>query len=257
MITAGDGLTRTGTGSLSSPYKISADISDDADNNLIFGTDRGLFVPTPHAPVVGCGLTGDGTAGAPITAVPAGGREEWPWACDAATESTLKCDPTSGALWAPPDHVSAADRVYVDHFAAGGPTLGTTGGWKVFDPNANAQFNVPANFLGNKCRTWSYLTVASGTWDVSFSADAEFELGYVLTVDGGDGTPWALWGILTPPGVARRERDSGVAFDTAFGLDPALPRNMVFYPAANVIAGSVTINGWSTDAAIHSSTNTP
>ncbi|NBM15780.1 hypothetical protein [Streptomyces sp. GC420] len=58
---------------------ISADLSGQAGNNLTIAPDGGLFVPTGSATVTaGCGLTGDGSGGAPL-AVATG---TWPYPCD-------------------------------------------------------------------------------------------------------------------------------------------------------------------------------
>ncbi|MFD5062325.1 hypothetical protein [Streptomyces sp. NPDC058394] len=50
----------------------------------------GSLSPVPALPVVGCGLTGDGTAGMPITANPVAGQAAWAdiWDCEDATYST-------------------------------------------------------------------------------------------------------------------------------------------------------------------------
>ncbi|MEV4968829.1 hypothetical protein AB0886_17460 [Streptomyces sp. NPDC024062] len=77
-----------------------ARLSADAANTVVFGTDGGLFVPAPAAPVAGCGLTGDDSAGALLTVNPIAGPAAWAdtWSCPDATHSTLKCDPDTGAL---------------------------------------------------------------------------------------------------------------------------------------------------------------
>ncbi|MFZ4160433.1 hypothetical protein ACOZDE_18680 [Streptomyces griseoincarnatus] len=62
-LSAGDGIAYDpGTG------EISARPSTDAGNVLGFGTDGGLLVPAPEALETACGLTGDGTTGAPLAA---------------------------------------------------------------------------------------------------------------------------------------------------------------------------------------------
>ncbi len=58
--------------------EISADLSEEAGNNLVVGPDGGLLVPTAGGAVLaGCGLTGDGSGSAPL-AVATG---TWPYAC--------------------------------------------------------------------------------------------------------------------------------------------------------------------------------
>ncbi|WTW95393.1 hypothetical protein OG216_19315 [Streptomycetaceae bacterium NBC_01309] len=234
-VTAGPGITVVGNGSPSTPYQVSA-------------------IPI----VFGCGLAGDGSVGTPLAVAPAAGEEAWPWECDVATESTLKCDPDSGELWTPPEHFSAAEAIYVEHFPGGGPTLDPNGGgWVIFDTNVNTIFGVPANFVGNMCRSWSYFATVTGTFDVSFTEDAEFELGYAMTVDGGPGVVTPAWGILAARGAPGRERHNGTAFDAAFGVPADAPRTVVFYLVAAITAGQIVINSWNTYGAIHTTTGTP
>ncbi|MBC9729251.1 hypothetical protein [Streptomyces sp. TRM68367] len=72
-ISAGDGIAYD-----SSTGVVSADLSDQAGNNIAFGPDGGLFVPTGAATVsTGCGLTGDGSGSAPLTAA----TGTWPYEC--------------------------------------------------------------------------------------------------------------------------------------------------------------------------------
>jgi hypothetical protein len=75
VVQAGTGVTVTGTGSAADPYEVSA---------------------TP--PVTGCGLDGDGTAGAPLAAAVAA----WPYPCDVdANAGNVYCD-TAGQLRSEP-----------------------------------------------------------------------------------------------------------------------------------------------------------
>ncbi|MGW4731850.1 hypothetical protein ACWEQC_22250 [Streptomyces shenzhenensis] len=103
---AGENVTVSGTGSAANPYKvsaqvpcdtvrgcftagpgidldtatgvISADLSGQAGNNLLINPDGGLYVPTSGGSVVtGCGLTGDGSASAPVEAAVG----TWPYPC--------------------------------------------------------------------------------------------------------------------------------------------------------------------------------
>ncbi|WP_329368715.1 hypothetical protein OG896_24520 [Streptomyces sp. NBC_00669] len=239
--------------------EVDARLSTDAGNLVQFGTDGGLLVPPP---AVACGLTGTGTAADPITANPVAGQAAWAdtWACDAATHSTLHCDPSDGALWTPPEHYSAADSIYVEHFEGGWADPVTVTDWRVFTDTggttALVQFTVPANFLGNDCRVWEYLSVCAGTFDISWTADATFEVGYGLSKDGGTAQIRPVWGILTPTGAARRERHAGTAQAAGFNLAPDAAESVIFYAVARVMTGSITINSWESDATIHTTTST-
>ncbi|MFJ8143265.1 hypothetical protein [Streptomyces sp. NPDC096013] len=72
-IVAGDGISYD-----SSTGVVAAHLSDRSGNNIAVGPDGGLFVPTGAATVsAGCGITGDGSASAPVTA----STGEWPYAC--------------------------------------------------------------------------------------------------------------------------------------------------------------------------------
>ncbi|WP_284576844.1 hypothetical protein [Streptomyces sp. 2P-4] len=236
---------------------ISARLSTDAGNATIFGTDGGLY-STAAALVTGCGLDGAGTALDPLIVAPEAGQEAWPWTCDVATESTLKCDPNTNRLWTPPEHFSAEDHIYVEHFLGGVlDPIGPTGGWSVIDPGAIQQFNVPPNFIGNNCRPWGYVITNSGDFDLEFSADAVFEVGYVVIQDGGAPQVRPLWGQLTPLGVAGHIRASGSANEALWNIPATTGSNVTMFPAINVIAGTVTINNWTSDATIVTTTNTP
>lgn len=71
-MTAGTGVQVGGNGSTSNPYVISAE-----------------------PPVTGCGLTGDGSADAPLTAAVG----TWPYVCDLGTNGGgVYCDPATGEL---------------------------------------------------------------------------------------------------------------------------------------------------------------
>lgn len=271
--------TVAGTGTAGDPFIVSGDVivapepngvevtaggllvapSADAGNTLTIGTDGRLMVP-PDAPLeVGCGLAGEGTAASPLVVVPAAGSEAWSWPCDVATESTLKCDPTSGELWTPPEHYSAMDHVYVEHFLGGWLTpIGPTGGWVIVDPGANQQYNIPPNFLGNNCRTWAYEITNSVTWDIEHTANAVFELGMVVQQDGGALQVRPMWGHLTATGQAHRERGNGTANETFWGIPAGTGASCIMWPAINVTAGQVTaIRSWVSDATIDTQTNTP
>lgn len=129
---------------------VAADVSGDAGNTLVVGADGGLYapgadcadvraclsagtgltydvttgqfaaVPAP-APTVACGLTGDGTSGAPLAAA----VSAWPYPCDADTlAGRVYCDST-GTLRAEPrgrtSYASAGENV--DYPATAVPTV--------------------------------------------------------------------------------------------------------------------------------------
>jgi hypothetical protein len=188
--------------------------------------------------------------------VPKAGQAQWSasWACDAATRSTLKCDPSDGELWTPPEHYSAAESIYVEHFVGGWASPLGVGGWRIISAGANFQFNFPANFLGNDCHQWSYDACVAATWDINYTATAVFELGYIYSWGGGAGITRPLWGLLTAPGTARRERDGGTWHEYGFNMPPGAAHSLVGWPAVRVVAGSLTVNSWITDAAYHTTT---
>ncbi|MET9818350.1 hypothetical protein [Streptomyces sp. NPDC006355] len=122
-VIAGENVTVSGTGSAANPYKISsevpcdtvracftagpgidldqatgviaADLSTEPGNNLSIGPDGGLLVPTAGGQVVtGCGLTGNGSASAPIEAA----TGTWPYPCDPDTEGGVIVCGSDGVL---------------------------------------------------------------------------------------------------------------------------------------------------------------
>ncbi|MFI0827294.1 hypothetical protein ACH4Q7_22880 [Streptomyces roseolus] len=272
-------LTLTGTGAADDPYSVEADVivapepngleagptgllvapSADAGNVLVMGGDGRLFVP-PDAPLeVGCGLQGDGTAAAPLAAFPVAGSAEWSasWSCDPAAESTLRCDPTSGALWTPPEHYTAADHIYQEHMNPAIASIGPTGGWIFLQPGGVAAvvaFDVPANFLGNMCRQWSYSSAVHASVDLNVSATATFEIGYIYQEDGGALQVRPIEGVYTAFGAARRERYAGSVAETGFDKAAAGGLALHYFCAINVLTGTVGINSWTSDATIHTTT---
>lgn len=93
-LSAGCGVTyNSATGA------ISAAISANAGNALQC-LPNGLFVQTGAATVTaGCGLTGTGAPGSPLTA----DTGAWPYACDIATQGgVVACDPATGQLYSEP-----------------------------------------------------------------------------------------------------------------------------------------------------------
>ncbi|WP_413808099.1 hypothetical protein [Streptomyces sp. OE57] len=128
QVTAGPGVTVTGNGSPSAPYVIGADggggtvtcdqvrpcfsagpgatynpatgviganVSGQAGNNLTINPDGSLYVPAGEATVTaGCGLTGDGSGGAPLAVATAA----WPFACPPETNGTVVTCDANGVL---------------------------------------------------------------------------------------------------------------------------------------------------------------
>ncbi|MER6367443.1 hypothetical protein ABT255_03520 [Streptomyces mirabilis] len=239
-ITAGDGAAYTpGTG------EVEARLSTDAGNQVAFGTDGGLFVP-PDAPLeIGCGLQGDGTAATPLAAFPIAGSQPWTddWNCDPVANSTLKCDPTSGALWTPPEHSSAAVTLQQNH-PLGTPTIGVTGGFVLVDSTAWSEGTYTADSL-SACRGISFSTRFTGHVELTWPANAVFDLGYAVQINGGGLAVRQTHSVLAN-GPARHERYSfGVA--QAVVLPPHTGYSVRVYPAVRVTAGTVTFNQWITD----------
>ncbi|MFI2434632.1 hypothetical protein [Streptomyces sp. NPDC018693] len=240
-ITAGDGAAYTaGTG------EVEARLSTDAGNQVAFGTDGGLFVP-PDAPLeVGCGLQGDGTAATPLAAFPIAGSQPWTddWDCDPAANSTLKCDPDSGALWTPPEHTSAAVTFQQNHPVTS-PSFTGTGGFVLLDPNAWSEGTYTADSL-SACRGISFSTEFNAHVEVTYTANAVFDLGYAVQIDGGAlavriGHSW-----LQNPAAAGHERVSFEVSQAAV-LPPHTGQAVRVWPAIRVTNGTVTVNQWITD----------
>ncbi|MEW2066642.1 hypothetical protein [Streptomyces sp. NPDC007346] len=228
---------------------ITARPSADAGNTLVYGADGGLLVPPGAAaePLeVGCGLQGEGTAAAPLTAFPVAGEQPWTddWDCDAAANSTLKCDPGSGALWTPPEHTSAA-ITYQQLHPMGTPEMPATGTVVIIDGTAWAEGAYEADSL-TTCRGLSFSTEFTGHAEVSWTAGAIFDLAYAVSIDGGGAASYLMYSELTPSGPAGRRR---VTFSTAQAvvLPPHTGYAVRVYPAIRVTAGTVTIHQWITD----------
>ncbi|MDH6489671.1 hypothetical protein [Streptomyces sp. SAI-127] len=268
VVTAGDtptlNATVTGTGAAGDPYVVSGDVvvapepngveaaasgllvapSADAGNRLAFGGDGRLFVPPVPPPEVGCGLQGDGTAASPLAAFPIAGSQLWTddWDCDPVANSTLKCDPSSGALWTPPEHTSAAATLQQNH-PLGTPTIGVTG-FILVDSTAWSEGTYTADSLSD-CRGISFSTRFTGHVELTWPANAQFDLGYAVQINGGALAVRQTHSVLAN-GPARHERYSfGVS--QAVVLPPHTGYAVRVYPAIRVIAGTVTINQWITD----------
>ncbi|MFJ1607054.1 hypothetical protein ACIOHS_27330 [Streptomyces sp. NPDC088253] len=258
-------MTVTGTGTSGDPYQVAADVivapepngleetptgllvapSADAGNQLAFGADGRLFVPPDPPLEIGCGLQGAGTAASPLAAFPVAGSQPWTddWSCDPVANSTLKCDPTSGALWTPPEHTSAAVTLQQNH-PLGTPTIGVTGGFVLVDSSAWAEGAYTADTL-SACRGISFSTRFTGRVELSWPANAQWELGYAVQINGGALGTRVTHGVYVN-GPARRERYSfGVS--QAAVLPPHTGYTVRVWPVVRVIAGSVTFQQWLTD----------
>ncbi|WP_199570528.1 hypothetical protein [Streptomyces murinus] len=225
---------------------ITARPSTDAGNGLSYGTDGGLLVPSAAALTVGCGLQGEGTAAAPLAAFPIAGEQPWAddWDCDAAANSTLKCDPDSGALWTPPEHTSASVTIQQNH-PLGTPVFGPTGGFIIVDTTAWSEGSYTADSLST-CRGIGFSTEFTGHVEATWTAGSVFDLGYGVSIDGGPPAVRVMHSRLQAGGVAGHERWS---FETAEAtvLAPHTSHSVRVYPAINVVSGSVTLNQWITD----------
>jgi hypothetical protein len=240
-LSAGDGAAYDpGTG------EVEARLSADAGNTVVFGSDGGLFVP-PDAPLeVGCGLQGDGTAGAPLAAFPIAGSQPWTddWDCDPAANSTLKCDPSSGALWTPPEHTSAAVTLQQNHPVTS-PSFTGTGGFVLVDTNAWSEGTYTADTL-TACRGVSFSTEFNAHVEVTWTANAVFDLGYAVQINGGALAVRIGHSKLQNPAPAGHERVSFEVSQAAV-LPPHTGYAVRVYPAIRVTNGTVTVNQWITD----------
>jgi hypothetical protein len=219
--------------------------SADTGNRLAFGADGRLFVPPVPPPEVGCGLQGDGTAASPLAAFPIAGSRAWTtdWSCDPVANSTLHCDPSSGALWTPPEHTSAAVTVQQNH-PLGTPTIAVTGGFILVDSSAWSEGTYTADSL-SACRGISFSARFTGHVELTWPANAQFDLGYAVQINGGALAVRQTHSVLAN-GPARHERYSfGVSQATV--LAPHTGYAVRVYPAIRVTAGTVTINQWITD----------
>lgn len=254
--------TVTGTGTAADPYVVSGDVivapedngveispsgllvapSADTGNRLDFGTDGRLFVPPNE---VGCGLQGDGSAGSPIKAFPIAGDRAWTtdWSCDPVANSTLHCDPNTGALWTPPEHTSAAVTLQQLH-PVSTPTFTGPTNFLLVDSNAWSEGTYTADSL-SACRGISFSTRFTGHVEVSWTANATFDLGYAIQVNGGALAVRQTHSKLAAGPAGRERWTFGVS--QAVVLPPHAGYAVRVYPAIRVTAGSVTIQQWITD----------
>ncbi|MEU6628466.1 hypothetical protein ABZ905_09240 [Streptomyces parvus] len=225
---------------------ISARPSADAGNSLSLGTDGGLLVPTADQLTVGCGLQGEGTPTDPLAAFPIAGERAWSadWSCDAAANSTLRCDPNSGALWTPPEHTSAAVTMQQLH-PLGSPAMPATGTTVIIDSTAWSEGAYDADTL-SLCRGVTFSVEFTGHAEVSWTAGAIFDLAYAVSVNGGTAASRLMNSVLTPSGPAGRKRAT-FSVAQAITLPPHTSYRVRVYPAIRVTTGTVTINQWITD----------
>ncbi|BBA98361.1 hypothetical protein RVR_4514 [Actinacidiphila reveromycinica] len=225
---------------------ITARPSTDAGNGLSYGTDGGLLVPSAAALEVGCGLQGEGTAAAPLAAFPIAGEQPWAddWDCTDSENSTLKCDPTTGALWTPPEHTSAAVTLQQNH-PLGTPTLTDTGGFIIVDTTAWSEGTYTADSL-TACRGLSFSTEFTGHVEATWTAGAVFDLGYAVSINGGAPGVRVMHSKLQAGGIAGHERWTFATAQAAV-LAAHTGYSVRVYPAINVVSGSVTLNQWITD----------
>jgi hypothetical protein len=225
---------------------IGAKISTDAGNTTVFGTDGGILTPAAAALVTGCGLSGAGTAASPLVALPVAASRSWAtdWSCDAAANSTLHCDPTTGALWTPPEHTSAAVTIQQNH-PLGTPTIGAGGGYIIVDSTAFSEGTYTADSL-TACRGITFDADFTGHVEATWPAGTTFDLGYAVSINGGAPAVRVLQSKLQAGGVAGHERFS-FSISQASVLAPHTGYSVRVYPAIRVLTGSVTLNQWITD----------
>ncbi|MFD3978254.1 hypothetical protein ACFWR6_06675 [Streptomyces griseus] len=240
-ISAGDGAAYDDTTGV-----ISARPSTDAGNSLSYGSDGGLLVPTADQLTVGCGLQGEGTAASPLEAFPIGGERAWvtDWTCDAASNSTLRCDPDSGALWTPPEHTTAMVTAQQLH-PLGTPAMPATGTTVIINSTAFAEGRYDADTM-TACRGVSFSAAFEAHAEVSWTANSQFDLGLAVSVNGGTAPVRLGYSELaaTNP-VGRRRASFGVS--QAAVLAPHTGYFVRAYPAIRVFTGTVTIHQWITD----------
>lgn len=248
-IVAGPGTSVDGAGTPADPTVVTARPSTDAGNALTFGTDGGLLIPAASVaePLeTGCGLQGDGTTAAPLTAQTAADQRPWTddWDCEASEHSTLRCDPDTGALWAPPEHTSAALTLQQLH-PLGTPTLGPTSGFVLVDESAWAEGSYLAESL-TTCRGISFSARFTGHAEAEWEAGSTFSLGYAIQIDGGPLAVRVLHSRLQAGGIAGHERWSfGVSQAAVLASHTGYVVRV--YPAIQVLTGSVTLHEWITD----------
>lgn len=231
-ITAGSGVQVTGHGTAGNPYVISSTGGDGEPLE------------------VGCGLDGAGTAASPLTAKPAAGQEVWPWTCAAGDTSTLKCDPTTGELWTPPEHAVQVNSVAQTTILSPVGPIGFTGNSPAQPIVEGAWVEVGwgVDELDYKCRRYSCIIRVDATIDVSFDEEASFEVGWLLYYQGQPANIWhSLFGRKLMVGQAPDRRVwTGGTTEFFMNIEPedTFPATIQYSPAIWVVAGEVTVNRW-------------
>jgi hypothetical protein len=110
--------------------------------------------------------------------------------------------------------------------------------------NAWAEATYTADSL-TTCRGMTYSVRFNGHVELTWPANATFELGYAIQINGGALAVRVLHGVYAA-GPARHERYT-MGVSQASVLAPHTGYAVRVYPAVHVIAGSVTFNQWLTD----------
>lgn len=117
-------------------------------------------------------------------------------------------------------------------------------GFIIVDSTAWSEGTYTADSL-SACRGISFSTRFTGHVELTWPANAQFDLGYAIQINGGALAVRQTHSVLAN-GPARHERYSfGVS--QAVVLPPHTGYVVRVYPAIRVLAGTVTINQWITD----------
>lgn len=146
---------------------ISADISEDAGNALQC-LPNGLFVQTGAATVTaGCGITGTGAPGSPLTA----DTGAWPYACDIATlGGVVACDPVTGQLHSEPRSRSQMSTI---NEVQAYPNLAVPAGAPTVVRTISGDFTNP-----DPCRTAIAVMVVEVEFDLNLPPNARATYGF-------------------------------------------------------------------------------
>ncbi|MFF0401744.1 hypothetical protein ACFYSJ_39480 [Streptomyces sp. NPDC005248] len=91
----------------------------------------------------------------------------------------------------------------------------------------------------------SFQTTFTGHAEISWLANATFELGYAVSIDGGAATVRRMNSQLT--GIAAGQRLHSFTTHYATTYAPMTGGSVRVFPAIRVVAGSVTIQSWVTE----------